>query len=107
MSTLGRREAEAAAYGSNHSFLFSGSECQKVNNGHIVPRMYRHAWEGGGRQVAVHKDARAAYQIKSTKVVGARGPYYRRTRPRHGTQTDDIEASLAYVEDKAAPLPGR
>ena len=40
---------------------------------------------------------------KSTKIAGTRGPYYRRTRSRHGTQTDDIEASLAYVENKATP----
>jgi Protein of unknown function (DUF4238) len=84
--------------------LFSGSDCQRVENGHIVPRMYQRAWEVKGRQVAVHKDGRTACEVKSTKVVGVRGPYYRRTRPRHGTETDDIEASLAYVEDKAAPV---
>ena len=51
----------------------------------------------------MHVPGRSECELKSTKVVGARGPYYRRTRPRHGTQVDDIEASLAHVESKAAP----
>jgi Protein of unknown function (DUF4238) len=84
--------------------MFSASDCPRVDNGHIVPRMFQRAWEGEGRRVAVHADRRAVCEVKSTKVVGARGPYYRRTRPRHGTEIDDIEASLAYVEDKAAPV---
>ncbi len=56
-----------------------------------------------GRQVAVHEPGRSECEVKSSKLVGARGPYYRRTRPRQGTQTDDIEASLAHVENKATP----
>lgn len=84
--------------------MISGADCPTVNNGHIVPRMYQRAWEVEGRQVAVHAARSSGCEVKSTKVVGVRGPYYRRTRPRHGTQTDDIEASLAYVEDKAAPV---
>jgi hypothetical protein len=81
----------------------SAADCPKVDNGHIVPRMYQRAWEGEGRQVAVHEPGRLGCELKSTKVAGARGPYYRRTRPRHGTQTDDMEASLAHVENKATP----
>lgn len=83
--------------------LISGSDCPKVDNGHIVPRTYQRAWEGEGRQVAVHAPGNSACKLKSTKTAGARGPFYRRTRPRHGTEIDDIEASLAYVENKATP----
>lgn len=85
------------------TLTISAADCPKVDNGHIVPRMYQRAWEGEGRQVAVHEPGRLWCELKSTKVAGARGPYYRRTRPRHGTQTDDMEASLAYVENKATP----
>ena len=80
--------------------LISGSECPTVDNGHIVPRTYQRAWEGEGRQVAVHAVGSPACELQSTKIAGARGPYYRRTRPRHGTQTDNIEASLAHVESR-------
>jgi len=75
--------------------LISGSDCPKVNNGHIVPRMYQKAWEREeDRHVAVHEAGPPDCELKSTKLAGARGPYYRRTRPRHGTATDDIEARL-------------
>lgn len=83
--------------------LISGSNCPKVDNGHIVPRTYQRAWEGAHRQVAVHNGGNLVCELESTKLAGARGPYYRRTRPRQGTETDDIEASLAYVENKATP----
>ena len=64
--------------------------------------MFQKAWEVEGRQVAVHRAGRQNCELASTKVVGARGPFYRRTRPQ-GTEVDDIEASLAYVENKATP----
>jgi uncharacterized protein DUF4238 len=82
--------------------LLSSSACQRVNNGHIVPRTFQKAWEVEGRQVAVHRVGSQACRLTSTKVAGARGPYYRRTRPQD-TEIDDIEASLAYVENKATP----
>jgi len=85
------------------TLMISAADCPKVDNGHIVPRMYQRAWEVEGRQVAVHELGRSGCEVKSSKLVGARGPYYRRTRPRHGTQTDDVEASLAHVENKATP----
>jgi Protein of unknown function (DUF4238) len=52
--------------------------------------------------VAVHRIGSQDCRLTSTKVAGARGPYYRRTRPQ-GTEIDDIEASLAHVENKATP----
>lgn len=98
------QHAKATRTPDRPDLLISGSNCPKVNNGHIVPRMYQKAWEGEeGRLVAVHEAGSLGCGLKSTKLAGARGPYYRRTRPRHGTQTDDIEASLAYVENKATP----
>jgi hypothetical protein len=83
--------------------MISAANCPTVDNGHIVPRTYQRAWEVEGRQVAVHQLGRSVCEVKSSKLAGARGPYYRRIRPRHGTQTDDIEASLAHVENKATP----
>lgn len=98
------QHAQATRTPDRPQLMISGANCPTVNNGHIVPRMYQHAWEGEDRRVAVHEEGRPGCEVKSTKLVGVRGPYYRRTRPRHGTQTDDIEASLAYVEDKATPV---
>lgn len=97
------QHAEATRTPDQPDLLISGSNCPKVDNGHIVPRMFQRAWEGEGRQVAVHTAGSPECERRSTKLAGARGPFYRRTRPRHGTETDDIEASLAYVENKATP----
>lgn len=83
------------------TLVISGENCPEVNNGHIVPRMYQHAWKVEGRQVAVHERGSSSCVKRSTKAAGARNPFYRRVRPRHGTKTDDIEASLAYIENKA------
>jgi hypothetical protein len=101
----GRRvqHAQATRTPDRPGLLIAGSGCPRVDNGHIVPRTYQRAWEGEGRQVAVHTAGKPGCEFKSTKLAGVRGPYYRRTRPRHGTQTDDIEASLAHVENKATP----
>lgn len=82
------------------ALVFDGSATPVVNEGHIVPRTYQRAWEGEHRQVAVHSIQSSECTLESTKVVGTRGPYYRRIRP-EGNQTDDIEASMAYVEDKS------
>ena len=97
------QHAESTRTPDRPRLTMSAADCPKVDNGHIVPRMYQRAWEGEGRQVSVHEPERSGCELKSTKVAGARGPYYRRTRPRHGTQTDDMEASLAHVENKATP----
>ena len=75
----------------------------EVKSAHIMPRMYQRAWAAGG-QVAVHVDLAAACIPMSTRKAGTRSRYYQRTRP-SGEKINDIEASLAYVEDKAtAPL---
>jgi len=66
-----------------------------------VPRMYQKAWEAKGRRVAVHVDDAEACEVKSTKLVGTRGPYYRRIRPQ-GEQSDDTEDSLSRIESKAS-----
>lgn len=71
----------------------------EVKSSHIVPRTYQQAWAVDGR-VAVHVDGAAACVPLSTRKAGTRSRYYQRTRP-NGERIDDIEASLAYVEDKA------
>jgi hypothetical protein len=55
-------------------------------------------------QVRVHVVGREVPVLVSTADAGTRSTYYRRVRPT-GERIDDIEASLAEVEDKArAPL---
>jgi Protein of unknown function (DUF4238) len=84
--------------------VFAGSKLPRVDNAHIVPRMYQRAWEGRERQVAVHRVGKDGHELRSTKRAGTRGPYYRRTRPQ-GMDTDDFEASLADIEGRAtSPL---
>jgi hypothetical protein len=70
-----------------------------VNQGHIVPRMYQRAFAVDDK-VAVHAVGSPNCVAKSTKTSGTRGRFYRRVRP-DGEEIDDVEASLAYVEDKA------
>jgi hypothetical protein len=97
------QHAQATRTPDRPDLLISGSKCQPVKNAHIVPRTYQRAWEGEQRQVAVHsREGNLDCELKSSKLAGVRGPYYRRTRPQ-GTQTDDIEASISYVENKATP----
>jgi hypothetical protein len=73
-----------------------------VENAHIVPRMYQKAFAIQGK-VAVHRVGESRCSLLSTKRAGTRDAYYRRTRP-DGEQIDDVEASLAEVENKSAPI---
>jgi hypothetical protein len=77
-----------------------------VKKGHIVPEMFQKAWAVNG-QVEVHvlrKDGSELTHVPmSIADAGTRERFYRRTR-RDGTQIDDTEASLAYVETKAEPV---
>lgn len=74
-----------------------------VKRAHIVPRVYQSAFAFDG-QVAVHVDGADRCVLVAITEAGTRSRYYRRVRPT-GEAIDDIEASLAFVEDKvAAPL---
>jgi hypothetical protein len=73
-----------------------------VERAHIVPRMYQKAFAVSGK-VAVHVEGRAACRLLSTRKAGTRGAYYRRPRP-SGQTIDDVEASLAAVEARSAPV---
>lgn len=75
---------------------------QAVERAHIVPKMYQKAWADQGR-VAVHSEGRPGCSLLTIKKAGTRPAYYRRLR-RDGEQIDDIEASLAGVEDRSAPF---
>jgi hypothetical protein len=77
-------------------------EYPPVERAHIVPRMYQKAFAVSG-QVAVHVAGRSECRLVTTKKAGTRDAYYRRMRPT-GESIDDVEASLASVEDKAAPI---
>jgi hypothetical protein len=70
-----------------------------VKKGHIVPRMYQKAFAVDDK-VAVHIDGSPQCVAMSTKTAGTRPRFYRRVRP-DGEEIDDVEASLAYVEDKS------
>jgi hypothetical protein len=87
--------------GERPALTIDGSTSTKVEDAHIVPRMFQRAWEVPGRKVAVHVNGGERCEEKSTKVVGTRGPFYRRVRPT-GDQIDDVEKSLSVIEDKAA-----
>lgn len=80
--------------------MIPGDKLPKVNDAHIVPRMYQRAWEGDGRRVAVHRVGQDGCQPLSTKRTGTRNAFYRRTRPQ-GIEIDDFEASLGGVERRA------
>jgi hypothetical protein len=94
------RDREVAR-GDRPSETIDGSGSPRVEDGHIVPRVYQRAWEDGVREVAVHRKGAEGCEAESTKPVGTRGPFYRRTRP-EGEEIDDIEKSLSVVETKAA-----
>lgn len=78
------------------------AEYPPVERAHIVPRMYQKAFAVSG-QVAVHVAGQSECRLVTTRKAGTRDAYYRRTRPT-GESIDDVEASLASVEDKAAPI---
>lgn len=82
--------------------IMSRESYPKVERAHIVPRMYQKAFAVSG-MVAVHRAGREDCSLMSTKRAGTRPAFYRRTRP-SGDTTDDVEASLAYIESKAAPV---
>jgi Protein of unknown function (DUF4238) len=71
----------------------------EVKSSHIVPRMYQRAWAVDD-QVSVHVDGAESCVQMPTRKAGTRSRYYQRSRP-GGETIHDIEASLAYVEDKA------
>lgn len=83
------------------AILMSGENLPRVDQGHIVPRMYQRAWEGDRREVAVHDVGQDDCESRSTKSVGIRPAFYRRIRP-EGVETDDFEATLAGIEGRAA-----
>jgi Protein of unknown function (DUF4238) len=72
----------------------------RVDDAHIVPRMFQRAWETEDRKVAVHEVGSNECTPRSTKKAGTRTAYYRRRR-HNGDEIDDIEACLQVVEDKS------
>ena len=83
--------------------LINGGDSPRVEDGHIVPRTYQRPWENSARQVTVHRVGHVGHKLESTKNVATRGPFYRRSRPGSGIVIDDIEASLAHMENKSTP----
>jgi hypothetical protein len=71
-----------------------------VKSAHIVPRMYQRAFAVDD-QVQVHLVGEAKSVLMPTRNAATRSRFYRRFRP-GGEPIDDIEASLAYVEEKAS-----
>lgn len=98
-----RRDHERETRGRPH-YILERSSFPEVKSAHIVPRMYQDAWAVND-QVAVHVDGAAQPVLMPTNRAGTRSRYYRRTRP-NGEATDDVEASLSVLEDRAKPALG-
>lgn len=96
-----KHHAETTRTTDRPAVVLSQETYTRVENAHIVPRMYQHAWATNG-QVAVHEVGKPGFRRVSTRKAGTRPAYYRRKRPK-GEEIDDIEACLAYVENRATP----
>jgi hypothetical protein len=73
----------------------------KVNHGHIVPVTYQRNF-AAGEKVAVHVPGRSDCVQLLIQNAGTRRRFYRRRRM-DGSEIDDFEATLAYVESRSAP----
>lgn len=73
-----------------------------VKQGHIVAATYQRNFAVDGR-VAVQVPGREDCVTLKVENAGTRSRAYRRTRP-DGTEIDDVEASLAGMEDIAGPV---
>jgi Protein of unknown function (DUF4238) len=78
------------------------SKYPDVKNAHIVPRTYLKNWaiEGAIGVAQVREAKRLEMPVEK---VGTRRRFYRRQRP-DGSNIDDVEATLAEIEDRATPL---
>lgn len=97
-----RRHQDATRERDVPALIMDREHYTPVENAHIVPRMYQKAFAIEG-MVAVHRVGESKCSRVSTKRAGTRPAYYRRTRP-DGERIDDVEASLAEVESKSAPI---
>lgn len=107
-----RRRAERRAHHNTTARLdlpvltITGDSFTEVKRAHIVPRTFQAAWAQEGK-VTVHVLDEAGRQTALVPMpithAGTRNRYYRRERP-DGSSIDDTEASLAFVEAKAAPV---
>jgi len=99
---LARRQAHGRGSGSRPVNVMSRAQYEPVKKGHIVPQVYQRNFAVSD-QVAVHIDGAPACVIMNIRDAGTRPRFYRRTRP-DGTEIDDIEASLSYIEDAIRPV---
>ena len=76
---------------------------EPVKKGHIVPRVYQRNF-AVNEQVAVHVNGKTGPVVMSIRDAGTRARFYRRTRPKDGSEIDDIEASLSYLEEATSPV---
>src|SRR4051794_37527872 len=72
-----------------------------VKQGHIVPVVYQRNFAIKDR-ITLHVDHRPGVPA-AIQNTATRGPFYRRTRP-DGTEIDDVEASLSYIEAAVRPV---
>lgn len=98
-----RRSAHAAQTGRPRNVL-SLDAYPAVNKAHIVPAVYQRGFAIDDR-VAVHIDGASECVTMRVGDAGTRRRFYRRNRP-DGSSIDDIEASLAVLEDKVQPALG-
>jgi hypothetical protein len=72
-----------------------------VKQGHIVPVVYQRNFAIGDR-ITLHVDNKPGVPA-AIQNTATRGPFYRRTRP-DGSEIDDVEASLSYIEAAVSPV---
>jgi hypothetical protein len=75
----------------------------KVKNAHIIPRICLLPF-CVDRRVAVHVDHAVEPFLLLPENAGTRRMFYKRTRPKDGSEIHDIEWSLWMIEDRAAPI---
>lgn len=97
---LARRQAHAAQPDRPRNVM-SRTSYTPVKQGHVVPVVYQRNFAIGDR-VTLHVDGRTGVPA-AIQNTATRGPFYRRTRP-DGTEIDDIEASLSYIEAAVGPV---
>ena len=66
-----------------------------------MPVVYQRNFAIGDR-LTLHVDSKPSVPAR-VQNTATRGPFYRRTRP-DGSEIDDIEASLSYIEAAVSPV---
>jgi hypothetical protein len=97
---LARRRAHAAQKDRPRNIM-SRASYSPVKQGHIVPVVYQRNFAIRD-QITLHVDHKPGV-LAAIQNTATRGPFYRRIRP-DGSEIDDVEASLSYIEGAVSPV---